>query len=185
MPNPAYLVEGHMEQRFLANICTGQPVRRIGCNGDQVSMKGIAKHLDTHIRLLRRNYPIIIIFDRERRESNCQELASELTNELFARGIDVCNLVLGIADRTIENWILSDPVTLDAFYPGRSNCYCADGKFGKSILAKSLAPVEAYNETTTGVELLRSMNPQEARLRSPSLDRFLDQLELPCWWLNR
>ena len=42
MPEPAFLVDGHMEQLIIQQLCPKKPVRRIGCNGDDVSMAAIA-----------------------------------------------------------------------------------------------------------------------------------------------
>lgn len=185
MPNPAFLVEGHMEQRFLSNVCPGQPVRRIGCNGDQVSMQGLAKHLETHIRLLPNNYPLVIIFDRERRVETCAQLELDLRADLKNRGVDNDSLIIGIADRTTENWILADRATLAQQYPKCAFPKGDDGDFGKSVLSKALKPVDIYNETTTGVSLLKSLNPQNARQHSVSLDDLLDQIKFDCWWLDQ
>ena len=72
MPDPAFLIEGHMEKKILQSVCPGVPIRRIECNGEDVAMSVMAKFIETHIRLLNnRYYPIVIIFDREGRESTC------------------------------------------------------------------------------------------------------------------
>jgi hypothetical protein len=70
MPEPAFLVEGQMEQRIIQSLCPNKPVRLIRCNGDDVSMAAIARALNARLRLLLNYSPIIIILDRERRRPN-------------------------------------------------------------------------------------------------------------------
>lgn len=174
-----------MEQRFITQVCKGQPVRRIGCNGDQVSMAGMAKHLAPLLRLLENRYPRVVFFDRERRDESCVELAEQLLVELEKYEVSVENLVIGVADRTIENWILADsglPETVDCLSAGTSNI---EGQFGKSLMRNAMNASSGYKETTTGLMLLKSMRPSVARINSESLSHFLDQLDFPCWWLDR
>jgi hypothetical protein len=174
-----------MEKRFISDVCKGQPVRRIGCNGDQVSMAGMAKHLAPLLRLLENRYPRVVFFDRERRDESCNELANQLLSELQEHGVDTENVVIGIADRTIENWILADsgmPENVDFLKAGTAN---VEGRFGKSIVRKAMLPTVDYNETTTGVTLLKAMRPSVARQNSASFDHFLNQIDLQCWWLDR
>jgi hypothetical protein len=79
MPECAFLVEGHMEQLVIQRLCPRKPVRRIGCNGDDVSMAAVAKALDAQLRLLSDYAPVVIILDRERRQETCQELIHDLS----------------------------------------------------------------------------------------------------------
>lgn len=185
MANPAFFVEGHMEQRFITQVCKGSPVRRIGCNGDQVTMAGMARHLAPLIRLLSNNYPLIVFFDRERRDESCEDLGNQLLAELVSFEVDTRNVVIGVADRTIENWIIADHSLhqrVDSLKDGACN---TEGEFGKTLIRNALIETKNYNETTTGVDLLKAMNPTVARQNSPSFDQFLEKIDLPCWWLDR
>ena len=96
-----------MEQLIVQKLCPGRPVRLIGCNGDDVTMAAVAKALNARLRMLRVYHPVIIILDRERRTSSCGELIWELSTLLDDYGHQG-QYVIGMADRTIENWILSD-----------------------------------------------------------------------------
>jgi hypothetical protein len=87
MSNPAFLVEGVMEQRFIRYICPDKAVRLIGCNGKKASMKTISTFIERHIKSLgNRHYPIVIILDREQRVEKCSELIDDLTKELEKKG---------------------------------------------------------------------------------------------------
>jgi len=82
MTKPAFIVEGHLEQAFVQMICDGSPVRRIGCNGTDVKIEAVAKHVATHARLLQRRFdPLIVVFDRERRLQTCTEIEAALKAE--------------------------------------------------------------------------------------------------------
>ena len=88
MSRPAFFVDGQTEQRALHQLCPGNPIRLIGCNGKTVSLSAIAKRLATHIKLLNnRNYPIVVIIDRENRVENAETIKEELLSEL--RKLDI------------------------------------------------------------------------------------------------
>src|SRR5690348_2601584 len=108
MPEPAFLVDGVMEQRIIARLCPDRPVRRIECNGHDVALEAIVDRVDLHIRDLNNRYhPIIILIDRETRRSSCEEILSEMRTLLDAKG-HANQCVIGVVDRCIENWILAD-----------------------------------------------------------------------------
>src|SRR5208283_793778 len=108
MTKPAFIVEGHLEQDFVQAMCEGSPVRRIGCNGNDVKIDAIAKHVATHARLLQRRFdPLVVVFDRERRKETCAELERALKTELVNQSV-TARIIVGIPDRDIESWILSD-----------------------------------------------------------------------------
>src|ERR1043166_6627832 len=108
MTKPAFIVEGHLEQDFVQSVCEGSPVRRIGCNGTDVKIEAIAKHVATHARLLQRRFdPIVVVFDRERRSETCDSLEDALRTELQKQNV-TARIIVGIPDRDIESWILAD-----------------------------------------------------------------------------
>lgn len=147
MPSPAFLIEGHMEQKILQSICPGVPIQRIGCNGTDVPMAVMADFIETLIRLLNnRNHPIIIIFDRERREATCDALVAELSAELERRELNV-DFRIGIPDQMIENWILADFKMLANEYGATPTALNYEGVPGKGRLAALLKDGRRYQET--------------------------------------
>jgi hypothetical protein len=184
MPKPAFLVEGQMEQRIIQRLCPNRPVRLIGCNGDEVSMAAIAKALNARLRLLGDCHPVIIILDRERREKCCEELIQELSHlldEYEHRG----RYVIGMADRTIENWILSDWSNIlqdDPTYQAMADD--SQGKHGKTIIKHLMPEQKFYHETTIGVELFLKCRALQLYAANESFRSFVCQLDLECWWLD-
>lgn len=158
MTRPAFLVEGHMEQRILRNICPGAPARRIGCNGDNVSLRVMSKFIASQIRLLgNRHHPIIIIFDREDRQESSEELAADLLGLLHEVGLDDQDIRIFVADRDVEDWILKDMETLKA----RTGVDPGEGVFlRKGGLIRLLSQRVAYHETTVGVDLFLASNKE-------------------------
>jgi hypothetical protein len=187
MISPAYLVEGDLEQRFIQGACPGQPVQKIGLNGKSVSIPAIAKRLGTQGRLLQRRYqPLVVVFDREGRSQTCTEIEAELRDLLQFEDINV-ELIIGIADREIENWILAD---WDVF-ARCSRCdteqpaHNFEGTHGKHKLKHFLPKGETYTETIQGCAWLKKCRPKEIAKRSPSFAAFLARLQhLECWWLE-
>ena len=184
MSRPAFFVDGQTEQRALHQLCPGNPIRLIECNGKNVSMSAIAKRLATHIKLLNnRNYPIVVIIDREGREESAEEVKEELLNEMRDLGIED-ELLIGVCDRMIENWILADRDNFKNYINRKSNLPKAtyEGTKGKSEVKKIFPE---YHETTDGVTLLATSNPEEMNRNSDSFSSFVTTLaELPCTWLE-
>src|SRR3954452_9708477 len=86
MPDPAFLVDGIMEQRILQHICPGKPVQRLNCNGKNVALEIIVDRIEFHIRLLNNRYdPIIILIDREQRRATCVDIVSSMNQLLDER----------------------------------------------------------------------------------------------------
>jgi len=185
--NPAFLVEGHLEQAFVQNVCPGTPVRRIGCNGDDVSVIAIAKRVATHGRLLQRRYdPLVVIFDRERREETAEELELALRQALRDEGICATTLI-GIPDRDIEVWLLADPEVFRqcARVSNEVECKPCEGYKGKAAIKHLLGVGRTYVESVDGPQWLKKARASEIRKNSPSFARLFDALErLDCWWLK-
>ena len=172
-----------MEQLILQRICGDVPIRKIGVNGDDVGMDVMAKFVETQIRLLNnRHYPIIIIFDRERRVDTCENLKSELFKKLNAKGIARNQLVIGIPDRTIENWILSDTEIIEKRYGVTIRQKVFEGDFGKKIIKEAIKNVASYHETTTGVTLFLECRPAKMKSNSKSFRLFANSVN--CRWLQ-
>jgi hypothetical protein len=184
MSKPAFLVDGQLEKRFIQDVCPGSPVRLINCNGDKVSSYAISKRIATHYRLLNKKYsPIIVVVDRETRDISAEEFKGELIRLLIEDNVSE-NIVLGIADRMIENWILADKENISRYANISVNdIENAEGKGGKYLIKKI---IPEYHETTVGVELLKKSNPSRMHSSKSFLD-FFNQLQqkINCWWLNK
>jgi hypothetical protein len=154
MSKPAYLVEGDLEQRFIQSVCpTGAPIRKIGCNGDKVRLTALAKHIGTQARLLQKKYePVVLVFDREKREATCEEIEQELRKLRILESISA-KVIIGIPDREIENWILAD----FQMFADSSGCDtkhsddCYQGTSGKSKIKQLIPKGKTYVETLEGV----------------------------------
>lgn len=184
MSNPAFLVDGQLEQRFIQNVCPKAPVRILNCNGDKVSSSAIVKRIATHYRLLIKRYtPIIIVIDRESRSNTANEFKNEIIKLLADENI-LDNYFLGVADRMIENWILADKLNISQYTKiDISSIPDAEGEHGKGFIKKFIID---YHETTIGVELLKKSNPMRM-LGSESFKEFYTSIKnsVNCWWLNR
>ncbi len=188
MNSPAYLVEGDLEQKFIQTICPGCPVSKINCNGDEVGLVAIGKRVGTLGRLYhKRHSPLVVVFDREGRalEANAIELA--LMELLKQEAIDV-PIIIGVADRHIENWILADYETFAeaARISNPPGAQSFEGHKGKSVIKKALGKNRPYIETIDGVAWLSAARPGVVCQNSPSFKRLTDALaDLPCRWLSQ
>jgi hypothetical protein len=177
MSKPAYLVDGQTEQKIIRKLCPSQPVKLIGCNGDTVSLNEIAKRISTHINLLNNvYYPIICLIDKEKREDSIEDIEYELREHLNNLGHQNDDIIIGIADRMIENWILGDWNNFTNYYGLKLKCPndCFDGIGGKGYIRKT---ADFYHETTDGVDLFLSANQQTIYEKSPSFKFFIDKLK--------
>ena len=185
---PAFLVEGVLEQKFVQATCPSAPVRRIGCNGDDVAIEAIAERVGTQARLLQRKYnPIVVVFDREGRDVSCDDIRARLLELLKTEGL-TGDIVVGIPDRDIETWILADferfleaagvqpEMVLDSF----------EGIKGKSRIRAFLKDGRPYVETVQGVAWLKNSRPAILRKTNRSFSKLFDELvALDCWWLQQ
>lgn len=171
----AFLVDGHTEQRFLQMVCRGNPVQRLNLNGSTVSAEAIAKRAATQIRLWRgRYYPIVILVDLEDRSCGYVSLKISIQKALIAEGVsDV--VIVGVADRMIENWILADC--------GQKSIRSVDGLHGANELRR-LFP--EYDKAADGPEMLRLARASAILQCSPSFADFHASLSgIGCHWLSR
>ena len=165
MANPAFIVEGQMEQKIIGRLCPGQPVQRIMCNGDQVPITRLCDFVETLIRRLNNKYyPIFVIFDREKREDDCKTLSIQMLDELNSRGLNDQDIRIFLADRESEDWILKDIDAICAHYNIAKPRQAPQGKGGLRSLVSSVTP---YHETTTGVELFFLVSKDEIAKKCP------------------
>ena len=184
MPNPAFLVEGQMEQAIVQRICPGSAVRLIGCNGKDVSMTVLSKALNARLQRLSRYDPVIIILDREQRTEECNILLNDLSLKLDDLGFSG-RYILAMPDRTTEVWTLSDWDEVRRRMPEMKEYHdIAEGRNGKAIIKKLLPDDVVYHETTIGVEMFMSIRPNVVYMKSDSFREFMDKISLPCHWAS-
>jgi hypothetical protein len=151
MPEPAFLVDGVMEQRIIARLCPNKPVRRIEYNGRDVELEAIVERLDLHIQNLNnRFHPIIILIDRETRSMSSDQIVIDISQRLDERG-HRNQYVVGVVDRCIENWILADwdNVARKQGFPAQRVPASCEGIQGKAEL-KRLLPKDVFTTSLPG-----------------------------------
>lgn len=176
----AFLVDGVTEQRFVQLVCKSSTVQRINLNGTSVQTVALAKRIATQIRLWNgRHRSIVVIVDLEKRQQSANDFSSELLGALVAEGAGV-GVVVGVADRMIENWMLGD----EEVWPGQALPAVVDGFSGATLVKSIMA--SAYDKAAHGPELLRRVRSSELKKRSPSFAALHAQLShLRCHWLSR
>jgi hypothetical protein len=185
MPKPAFIVEGQLEQRMVQAACPGHRVVLLGSNGDTVSMKTIATRIETHYILFsNRYYPIIVMFDREKRAKTVEELEAELIAELTARNVPVNQFVFFISDRDIECLLLCHvSENGEIIGTGCPKTSCVDGLAGESELRKRLSVKSiSYHKTTVGMDLFRTVRPFILSTKSNNFRRFQKRIVKYCTW---
>jgi len=175
---PAFLVDGVTEQRFVKLVCSGSPVRIINCNGSSVRTAAIAKRVASLIRLWGgKFFPIVVVVDLENRDMTAEAFCCDLERAIRDEGV-VDDLVVGVADRMIENWMLGDGRVWSECAPPA----CVDGCHGASVLKRQ---IPSYDKAAAGPGLLKRASASEIRRRSPSFDAFVAKLvRLNCRWLR-
>lgn len=179
-----FLVEGHLEQKFIQNICPKKIVRRLQCNGSEVKPAAIAKRITSQCNLLRGRYRyFIVIIDKEDRNCSPSEFEQQIQEEL-RKNNNTENVIIGVPDRMIENWILADINTVNRYcnppIPANSSF---EGENGKSILSQHM---NRYHSTTIGVEMLHKCNPSSMK-NSHSFSIFFEKITqtIDCWWFKK
>lgn len=184
MTKPAFFVDGQTEQKIIQTICPNIPVQRINCNGDCVELSAIARRVASLVTVLNNKYyPIIIIIDRESRKEKFSDISEKLTDEIKSLGINN-DIIVNVADRMFENWILADIESLKKNRKISASKLKAtyENTNGKAQLKKLL---ETYHETTDGVELFLSSNPKTIKKNSESFNRFVENVnKINCKWLK-
>jgi len=185
MPKPSFIVEGYLEQRMVQAACPGAKVVLLGANGDNVSMGTIAKFIATQFRLFNnRYYPIVVIFDREKRNEPCTDLKAELCKQLKSKRIDAEQFIFFISDRDIET-IFVCHVALDGeiIDTGCPHTQSVDGLDGEAELRRRLERKGiAYHKTTIGIQLFRRVRPFIVAAKSDNFRAFRGQILGMCPW---
>ena len=180
MSNPAFIVDGFTEKLIIQQLCPGRPISRTDLNGKSVTIDAIAKKIASLIRIFNnRNYPIVILIDKEDRQESTREIAMLLYEKLSEQNINCPDLRIGVADRMIENWIIADWKVLDVKEEKPSK---TDGLNGASVIKKLKG---SYNKTTDGVEMFLNTDPREVYNSSESYREFVNKLDdLKCEYFN-
>lgn len=185
--NFGFVVEGFLEKEFFARNCRGVPVKRIGANGDCVSIKRLCDFIGTQVRLLVESCDVVVVvFDREGRSEPYSSIEAQVLSFLTDQGIDTSKILVGVADRNIENWLYADYINLSKYYGTDIDGYCGDGAKGKVKLKKAIGS-KSYSEKVDGVSLLKSACTDTIKANSPSAMSFFSRLEqrIDCWWIAR
>lgn len=185
---PAFFVDGQMEKLILQKLNINAHIRITGLNGKNVTISAIAKKISPSIRLLeKRCDPIIILIDREGRQIGGEKIIRHLSKKLKENGVKN-NLIIGVANRMIENWILSDWdnfISIIKITPSSVKSSSFEGNYGKSIL-KEYYPT--YQETTDGPRLFCNARASIIRSNSKSFNEFITpimSLNCNCKWLTK
>lgn len=187
MPSPAFIVDGFQERRALQKLCPGVPIKILNCNGDDVQVQAIIDRVEALFKNLNNKfYPIYFVLDKEDRKMSAKEFEEQISQKLVKLGIRD-QFIIGVADRMIENWILSDwknvtkYLSINIDRPKRA----ADTLRGKSYIKKLFSDHgEKYEETIDGVELLIKSTPAIMKEHSDSFASFANVAEDHCWWMS-
>ncbi|MDA8089573.1 MAG: DUF4276 family protein [Nitrospiraceae bacterium] len=187
MSNPAFIVDGHQEQKIIQQICPNSPVRMLNCNGKDVALPAAAERIASLIRLMgNKYYPYIIVFDRESRVASASQIKESLEKLIRSEGISD-DLVIGVPDRMIENWILADWDNVKSKGKLKSSKILpiCEGRNGKGLIKRLLPNDGKYQETIQGVDWFLGINVKIAFEKSPSFREFSGTLrKVGCKWLR-
>lgn len=188
MPRPAFIVDGLTERNVIKALCDECPIQITNLNGNTVTIEAVAKKIASLIRLLsNRNHPIVIIVDREERSESCQDMEKCLRDGLKREGISDDQVVIGIPDRMIENWLLADWGNFKRVTGLASSVVKpegVEGSKGKSLVRKHYP---AYHGPTHAHEILRKSDPRKVVSNSNSFKLFFGAIRgrLPCSWISK
>lgn len=82
-----------------------------------------------------------------------------------------------------ENAILADEDFIKKEFDLKEYKYDSEGKNGKHIISELLRNKNiSYKETFHGVEFLKKIRLSNSAINSPSVNNFVSNLNIPCWW---
>jgi hypothetical protein len=185
----AFIVEGRSEQKIVQKICPDSKALLLDCNGSHVKTSAIAKKIGTLYRIMNNRYfPIIVVFDREKRDASCEEIIEQLEQDLEKLDLDKNQFRIGVADRKLESWMLYG-IDRD----GNINTACTTSKNSEFEGTTASGEIRIrlkkndlkYHKTTLGVEIFASLEANKLRLLSPSFNSFAEKIEPHCKWINK
>jgi len=186
---PAFIVEGKAEQKIIQKICPGTRVVILECNGTHVKMSAVAKRVASLFRIFgNRHSPVNLIFDREKRDEECDVIEHTLIEEIQALDIDPKQFRFGIADRKLETWILYSVDKNGKFNPNCSSSQKNEFEGSSSSYELSARLKRAgidYHKTTVAVEMFSKIDPRRLAEKSDSFKRYIDKIDFTCSWLKK
>lgn len=190
-----FLLDGHTESwsfrgKFEADFGVKPQLRRVGCNGKDVTSEGYANAAYGTLLLALRSYftSIICVLDRERRRQSAVKLSDQIKRAIVNRissstkykkdeldkKIHIC-----VPDIMFENWIVSDVDSIkehnDMIDQDAEKDYY-DGKSGTTVLKRMMKM--PYKKTLHGPKLFKSTRFRTSMIYSPSFLNFATVLEL-------
>jgi hypothetical protein len=176
MNNPAFIVDGPMEKLIINHLCPNHPVRILNCNGRDVKIEAAAKRMASLIRILKRYYPIVIIFDREDRQTSSESISAELLEKIKENGIQGVDIFIGVPDTMMENWMLADVKAINRYYFVNIKQDNYEGKNGKSQIKQAIRP-KTYSETEDGPEIAKLCSLKNTYQNSVSFRNFYEKIQ--------
>jgi hypothetical protein len=183
----AFIVEGQMEQKIVRQLCPDVPVWCLHLNGKNAKTKAMALKAPALIKgQLKRNYPIFIIFDCEKRQETCEKIVEDFEVEMKGLGLDTNNIKIIVADRSTESWFypfLRNDTTLSSLpLPSK----VGEGRTTKNLVKDIFKRAGLfYSETDDGVRLFCALTPKEVRKISSSFEPLAQTLAEDCKsWFN-
>jgi len=190
------IVEGDTEFSALPRLYTKKliancpPLKAINLNGvgSHLEPSGIAARLLPKVieHQQRELKPIIACLDREQREMTASQLAKQvfesLNSKLEAKGRSSNGVVIAIADRAFEAWILADAhgLYVRKRFKQKPKFASFEGKLGaqqrKGAAELTSLLGREYSKTIDGPALFEALHFPTARSNSPSLESLLTAL---------
>lgn len=176
------LVEGHTETHFVKTAYPNAIVQRPFPNGDDVSLDLIVECINDRLETVGNDIKrVMILLDRERRSLSAEDMSAYLM-----AGVATANshrtFYIGVSDREIENWVISDEANIKTLYNVHNYEYPGDGCGGKSRM-KQITEVDlSYRDKA---HILRSNYCSRMRAKSNSLAAFVAKIDFPWWWAER
>jgi hypothetical protein len=146
-------------------------VKILDLNGKDVSLRAIAKKIYGLIEANGgKNYPVIIVLDKEERDIDFNVMASEVEKLIKEIPGVSQEIIVAVADRMIENWVLADQETLFGKIAIEGE---TDGKNGSAEIKKHSG---SYFKTTDFPERFKEVNKGTVYANSPSYKAFVDKI---------
>jgi len=179
------LAEGLMERKFFFQNFPYVHVVTLS-NGKSWSLDALCAQIGTKYAVLsRRADRVVVWLDREKHPWQPSEVTKRIKYELQSKGVAPHTVCVCIPDRMTENVILADEELIRKEFSLESYSYPGDGTDGKKILHDIHKQADkSYSEIIQGSVLLKKVRLVKAAVNSSSLSQFIDDLNLPCWWIG-
>ena len=176
------IVDGRAEEEFFKATLPGCRTRRNLCNGRDVPLERIARDIITSCESFAEPISAIIAkIDREQRNESRAEIFLTLS-DLIADKVRPRLVILAIADRCLENWILADVDKMKELSGLEAYSYDYEGRQGKPILRNVLSAGDIPFIKTA--RLLAGSNSDCIRRNSASFSHFSSLITFAWPWMN-